>query len=285
MRRQEKQKLDLERQAELERQEQEQRKKREEEAERLRAEDTRLLQSDEDSRPKKEHDKTRFEKLLVSQQKGTGANRFVQQWKQLKATPGKNTAAAPKNKGTVTKSKPASRFSPVNDGGAHGPSPMDIHATTAGTVVKSNTISSQKALNSTVTIDNVGYQTPVKKPNSKYTTAPSYEMTPAEVQDPLLAYSNYDITELSDDDSTDDEDQPKKPVPMWAHPHILNNWMVLQEDHQKFDVAQIFPPDQLLQMPDLAKIFKVKRRRFYHRSSSAQWDSPMLKKSRHECYL
>lgn len=37
----------------------------------------------------------------------------------------------------------------------------------------------------------------------------SYAMTPAE-SDPLFAYDNYDIGNLSSDDSTDDEDCPKK---------------------------------------------------------------------------
>ena len=37
----------------------------------------------------------------------------------------------------------------------------------------------------------------------------SYEMTPAE-NDPLYAYENYDIRNLSSEDSTDDEDCPKK---------------------------------------------------------------------------
>ena len=37
----------------------------------------------------------------------------------------------------------------------------------------------------------------------------SYAMTPAE-NDPLYSYENYDIGNLSSDDSTDDEDCPKK---------------------------------------------------------------------------
>ena len=37
----------------------------------------------------------------------------------------------------------------------------------------------------------------------------SYAMTPAE-SDPLFAYENYDIGNLSSEDSTDDEDCPKK---------------------------------------------------------------------------
>ncbi len=171
---------------------------------------------------------------------------------------------------------------------------MDNHTTTSGTVVKAkpdlvlsqDVTSSKSAVNSTFTKDDsiITPAKPIQPHNSKYTTA-SYQMTPAEKQDPLSAYSNYDITELSGDDSTDDEDQPRKPVPVWAHPHILNKWMLLQEErlnNQVIKVSQIFPPEQLLKVPDLGRIFKVKRRRFYHRSSSAQWDSPLLKKTRKE---
>lgn len=30
------------------------------------------------------------------------------------------------------------------------------------------------------------------------------------------SYNNYDITELKSDDSTDEEDGPRKPIPKWA---------------------------------------------------------------------
>ncbi len=59
--------------------------------------------------------------------------------------------------------------------------------------------------------------------------------------------------------------------------------MKSQEDdlqHDRVDITAIFPPEQLLRDPDLGKIFRKKRQRFYERSSSAHWNSPMYKKSR-----
>jgi hypothetical protein len=48
------------------------------------------------------------------------------------------------------------------------------------------------------------------------------------------------------------------------------------------DIAKIFPPEQLLKDIDLARIFKFKRKRFFQRSSSAHWNSPLYKKNRFE---
>ncbi|XP_064396891.1 inner centromere protein-like isoform X2 [Halichondria panicea] len=110
----------------------------------------------------------------------------------------------------------------------------------------------------------------------------SYEMTPAE-NDPLYGYENYDIANLSASDSTDDDEDPKKELPMWAHPDALNAMMQSQEDdmnRNRVDIAKIFPPEQLLRDPNLGKIFRRKRQRFYQRTSSAHWNSPILKKNR-----
>lgn len=71
---------------------------------------------------------------------------------------------------------------------------------------------------------------------------------------------------------------------MWAAPANLNRLLSEQElviSHDNdFDVEKIFPPDELLQMPDLQRIFRRSKKRFFKRTSSAQWTSPMLKKSR-----
>lgn len=95
---------------------------------------------------------------------------------------------------------------------------------------------------------------------------------------------NYDIAELSSEDSSDDEDCPKKTVPMWAAPMNLNS-IISEQEHlvsrdDEFDVDKIFPPNELLQPPKLEKIFRRAKRRFFKRTSSAQWTSPMLKKTR-----
>ena len=102
----------------------------------------------------------------------------------------------------------------------------------------------------------------------------SYKMTPA---DPIFA--NYDIHDISSDDSTDEEDQPKKPIPTWALPSQLNPVIRQQEEdifERELDPCDIFPPNQLLKDVNLAQIFKHKRKRFYERSSSAHWNSPIL---------
>jgi inner centromere protein len=111
----------------------------------------------------------------------------------------------------------------------------------------------------------------------------SYEVTPASA-DPLNVADSYDIAGLHSSDSSDDEDCPKKVVPMWAAPTNLNKLLAEQEyrvSHDRnFNVENIFPPDQLLITPQLERIFRIRSKRFNKRTSSAQWSSPILKKPR-----
>ena len=72
-------------------------------------------------------------------------------------------------------------------------------------------------------------------------------------------------------------------VPKWAASASVFQLMREQEknlESRRVNVDGIFPPEQLLCEPDLARIFKEKRRRFFKRSSSAHWVSPILKKPR-----
>lgn len=74
--------------------------------------------------------------------------------------------------------------------------------------------SAESKLNTTFTKDSdtipdVLYKTPVSGSKGTKALPTSYEMTPAE-NDPLFAYENYDIGNLSSEDSTDDEECPKK---------------------------------------------------------------------------
>lgn len=118
---------------------------------------------------------------------------------------------------------------------------------------------------------------PTPIPNSKNAPATSYTMTPA---DAITEYENYSIGDLSSGDSTDEECSPKKPIPEWAHQTKLNKWMESQENSvatNEVSVESIFPPKQLLHTPELEKIFKTKRKCFFVRSSSAKWNSPLLK--------
>ena len=100
---------------------------------------------------------------------------------------------------------------------------------------------------------------------------------------PAARSSNYDINDLSSGDSTDEEDNPKKPIPAWAATAKLKTTMKSQEEcvrNSSVDPNTIFPATELLVEVNLAQIFKVKRKRFYHRSSSAHWQSPILVKKR-----
>ena len=99
-------------------------------------------------------------------------------------------------------------------------------------------------------------------------------MTPANPR-----VSNYGIDDLSSGDSTDEEDRPKKPIPPWAKGDKLRVIMAAQEEGVycgSVNPSLIFPLVELMKDVNLAQIFKVKRKRFFHRSSSAKWDSPVL---------
>lgn len=83
--------------------------------------------------------------------------------------------------------------------------------------------SAESRLNTTFTKDSETIPSSFKSPGGgsgslKSPTVPptSYEMTPAE-KDPLFAYENYDIGNLSSDDSTDDEECPKKVIHSRCH--------------------------------------------------------------------
>ncbi|KAB7504163.1 Inner centromere protein, partial [Armadillidium nasatum] len=106
----------------------------------------------------------------------------------------------------------------------------------------------------------------------------SYEMTPvAEKKKPKSkSAEDYGINDLRSDDSTDDECAPKKTIPNWAGGNMLRKQLFYQE-HIPPDLDAVFPPNVLLQMPDLSKIFAKRRSRFYKRTSSAVWNTPPYK--------
>ena len=85
--------------------------------------------------------------------------------------------------------------------------------------------------------------------------------------------TSYDISNLNSDDSTDDEDSPRKAIPFWAKTPNLKVALKKQCLSSKSNADEIFP--DVISPPDLNKIFSRKRSRFNKRTSSACWDSPI----------
>ncbi|KAK6170707.1 hypothetical protein SNE40_019029 [Patella caerulea] len=101
----------------------------------------------------------------------------------------------------------------------------------------------------------------------------SYDITPAKKKKDNSNNQDYNINDLHSDDSTDDEDAPRKKIPMWAQGTNLKAALINQEYHPpRLDV--IFP---VLPDLDLNDVFIKRKPRFNKRTSSAVWDSPMLK--------
>ncbi|NXA18373.1 INCE protein, partial [Ibidorhyncha struthersii] len=75
--------------------------------------------------------------------------------------------------------------------------------------------------------------------------------------------------DLNSDDSTDDENEPRKPVPAWADGSQLNQAISHQYYHS-VNVDQIFG---LIPRPKLEDIFGKSKPRYFKRTSSAVWHS------------
>ncbi|NXG76776.1 INCE protein, partial [Baryphthengus martii] len=81
--------------------------------------------------------------------------------------------------------------------------------------------------------------------------------------------NNYGM-DLNSDDSTDDESDPRKPVPAWADGSQLNQ-AILHQYYHPMNVDQIFG---LIPSPKLEDIFGKSKPRYFKRTSSAVWHSP-----------
>lgn len=101
----------------------------------------------------------------------------------------------------------------------------------------------------------------------------SYLMTP----DVLASMDTYNIDDLNSSDDTDNEDDPAKPIPEWAQSANLAV-SVRRQELLHWNIDAIFPPQQLLLPPNLTNIFKRKRPRYHHRTSSANWNTPPKKR-------
>ena len=105
----------------------------------------------------------------------------------------------------------------------------------------------------------------------------SYQMTPPPCQTRKPSTDdNYDINDIRSDESTDDEDCPRKKVPAWAQGAALKAALLNQTEPRRIFEFENGP--YVVHPPDLDQIFQKKRKRFYYRTSSAHWDSPPIKK-------
>ncbi|XP_075611817.1 inner centromere protein-like [Balearica regulorum gibbericeps] len=86
--------------------------------------------------------------------------------------------------------------------------------------------------------------------------------------------NNYGM-DLNSDDSTDDENEPRKPVPAWADGSQLNQ-AILHQYYHPVNVDQLFG---LIPSPKLEDIFGKSKPRYFKRTSSAVWHSPPGTKS------
>ncbi|XP_068050540.1 inner centromere protein [Anomalospiza imberbis] len=100
----------------------------------------------------------------------------------------------------------------------------------------------------------------------------SYEMTPQsrkEFKVPLASSNDYGM-DLNSDDSTDDESQPRKPVPAWATGNQLSQ-AVIRQYYNPPDLDALFGA---IPSPKLEHIFYKSKPRYFKRTSSAVWHSP-----------
>ncbi|NXS86671.1 INCE protein, partial [Erpornis zantholeuca] len=100
----------------------------------------------------------------------------------------------------------------------------------------------------------------------------SYEMTPQgrkEFKVPVTSSNDYGM-DLNSDDSTDDESQPRKPVPAWATGNQLSQ-AVIRQYYNPPDVDALFGA---IPSPKLEHIFYKSKPRYFKRTSSAVWHSP-----------
>ncbi|CAH1800037.1 unnamed protein product [Owenia fusiformis] len=112
-----------------------------------------------------------------------------------------------------------------------------------------------------------------KSKSNLNTTVETYEITPVK-EKKKSTQENYGLDDLNSDDSTDDDEAPKKKIPSWAQGAALKAALINQHYHPP-NIDDIF--GDIFVMPDLCVIFKKQKARFHKRTSSAVWDSPLYK--------
>ncbi|NWR94016.1 INCE protein, partial [Furnarius figulus] len=86
---------------------------------------------------------------------------------------------------------------------------------------------------------------------------------------PMADENDYGL-DLNSDDSTDDENDPRKPVPAWADGAQLHQ-AILHQYYHPVDVDELFGA---IPSPQLEHIFYKSKPRYFKRTSSAVWHSP-----------
>lgn len=95
---------------------------------------------------------------------------------------------------------------------------------------------------------------------------PQYHKDP---KPPKINPNNYGM-DLNSDDSTDDESQPRKPIPAWASGNQLSQ-AVIRQYYNPPNVDALFGT---IVSPKLEDIFYKSKPRYFKRTSSAVWNSP-----------
>ncbi|XP_067397590.1 inner centromere protein-like isoform X2 [Emydura macquarii macquarii] len=108
----------------------------------------------------------------------------------------------------------------------------------------------------------------------KYPISDSYPGPPSGPKEPRSTKvnpNNYGL-DLNSDDSTDDESQPRKPIPVWATGTQLNQAVI----YQYYNPPNINSLFGVIVSPKLEDIFYKNKPRYFKRTSSAVWHSPPL---------
>ncbi|XP_029438659.1 inner centromere protein isoform X2 [Rhinatrema bivittatum] len=105
----------------------------------------------------------------------------------------------------------------------------------------------------------------------------SYQMTPQGLKPkvPKICDEDYGM-DLNSDDSTDDESQPRKPIPAWATGKLLNEAL----RHNYYNPIDIDSRFGRIETPNLEEMFNKSKPRYFKRTSSAVWHSPPLTSNR-----
>ncbi|NXX24969.1 INCE protein, partial [Nicator chloris] len=111
---------------------------------------------------------------------------------------------------------------------------------------------------------------PRHKPRKSLSTSCLGSLKGAEGPESPPANENSYGLDLNSDDSTDDESNPRKPVPAWADGAQLQQAIVHQYYHP-VDVDALFGT---IPSPRLEHIFYKSKPRYFKRTSSAVWHSP-----------